>query len=87
MKTGELIEILNMPLRDFFGGNKKSKEKCIDSSLMFRDAWLSISFRQVWTNVQQPEGCTEPLQRAFCQFIMGPINQLMRAIMNDDKER
>jgi elongation factor 2 len=35
----------------------------------------------------QPEGCTEPLQRAFCQFIMGPIAQLMRAIMNDDKAK
>merc|ERR1719482_268064 len=40
-----------------------------------------------WTNVMQPEGCTEPLQRAFCQFIMGPIAQLMRAIMNDDKAK
>jgi len=39
------------------------------------------------TNVVQPEGCTEPLQRAFCQFIMGPIAQLMRAIMNDDKAK
>jgi len=37
--------------------------------------------------VVQPEGCTEPLQRAFCQFIMGPIAQLMRAIMNDDKAK
>merc|ERR1719301_97664 len=35
----------------------------------------------------QPEGCTEPLQRAFCQFIMGPIAQLMRAIMNEDKAK
>merc|ERR1711990_231938 len=26
-------------------------------------------------------------QRAFCQFIMGPIAQLMRAIMNDDKAK
>merc|ERR1712054_316387 len=25
-------------------------------------------------------------QRAFCQFIMGPIAQLMRAIMGDDKQ-
>merc|ERR1712086_774011 len=30
---------------------------------------------------------TEPLQRAFCQFIMGPITQLMRAIMNEDKPK
>merc|ERR1711985_110048 len=43
--------------------------------------------KKTWTNVMQPEGCTEPLPRAFCQFIMGPINQLMKAIMNDDKEK
>jgi len=43
--------------------------------------------KKVWTNVQQPEGCSEPLPRAFCQFIMTPINQLMRAIMNEDKEK
>merc|ERR1719191_2149553 len=43
--------------------------------------------KKTWTNVMQPEGCTEPLQRAFCQFIMGPIAQLMRAIMNDDKAK
>merc|ERR1719174_3631418 len=43
--------------------------------------------KKTWTNVMQPEGCTEPLQRAFCQFIMGPIAQLMRAIMNDDKDK
>merc|ERR1719191_1225400 len=34
-----------------------------------------------------PEGATEPLPRAFCQFIMTPINQLMNAIMNDDKAK
>merc|ERR1712087_649717 len=43
--------------------------------------------KKTWTNVQQPEGCTEPLPRAFCQFIMTPINQLMRAIMNEDKAK
>merc|ERR1711972_352043 len=32
-------------------------------------------------------GCDKPLPRAFCQFIMTPINQLMRAIMNDEKEK
>merc|ERR1711975_66499 len=32
-------------------------------------------------------GCDKPLQRAFCQFIMTPINQLMRAIMDDQKEK
>merc|ERR1719195_2335335 len=43
--------------------------------------------KKAWTNVMQPEGMDKPLQRAFCQFIMGPIAQLMRAIMNDDKEK
>merc|ERR1712160_113966 len=43
--------------------------------------------KKTWTNVQQPEGCTDPLPRAFCQFIMTPINQLMRAIMQDNKEK
>merc|ERR1711920_106234 len=32
-------------------------------------------------------GCDKPLERAFCQFIMTPINQLMTAIMNDNKEK
>merc|ERR1719434_558461 len=35
----------------------------------------------------QPEGCDKPLERAFCQFIMTPINQLMTAIMEDKKEK
>merc|ERR1712061_816621 len=39
------------------------------------------------TNVMQPEGVDKPLPRAFCQFIMTPINPLMRAIMNDDKAK
>merc|ERR1740120_155181 len=43
--------------------------------------------KKTWTNVCQPEGCDSPLPRAFCQFIMGPIAQLMRAIMNDEKEK
>merc|ERR1711912_220420 len=45
------------------------------------------SKKMTWTNVQQPEGVTEPLPRAFCQFIMTPINQLMTSIMNDDKAK
>merc|ERR1711953_618876 len=43
--------------------------------------------KKTWTNVQQPAGEDNPLQRAFCQFIMGPIAQLMRAIMNEDKAK
>merc|ERR1712087_572611 len=43
--------------------------------------------KKTWTNLQQPEGCDSPLPRAFCQFIMTPINQLMRAIMDEQKEK
>merc|ERR1712166_135335 len=62
----------------------------VDKEKMMKRLWGDSYFNQkkkTWTNVMQPEGCTEPLQRAFCQFIMGPITQLMRAIMNDDKEK
>merc|ERR1719191_2192060 len=43
--------------------------------------------KKTWTNVQQPEGCDKPVERAFCQFIMDPISQLITAIMNDDKAK
>merc|ERR1740129_2409002 len=43
--------------------------------------------KKAWTNTSTPEGASEALPRAFCQFIMGPIAQLMRAIMNDDKAK
>merc|ERR1712125_28707 len=62
----------------------------VDKDKMMKRLWGDSFFnakKKVWTNVQQPEGCSEPLQRAFCQFIMGPINQLMRSIMNDDKAK
>merc|ERR1712019_65273 len=62
----------------------------VDKDKMMKRLWGDAYFnakKKTWTNVMQPEGCTEPLQRAFCQFIMGPIAQLMRAIMNDDKEK
>merc|ERR1719316_1923155 len=62
----------------------------VDKEKMMKRLWGDSFFnpkKKVWTNVMQPEGCTEPLQRAFCQFIMGPIAQLMRAIMNDDKAK
>merc|ERR1719313_2302237 len=57
---------------------------------MMKRLWGDSYFnakKKTWTNVMQPEGTGEPLQRAFCQFIMGPIAQLMRAIMNDDKAK
>jgi len=62
----------------------------MDKDKMVKRLWGDSFFnakKKTWTNVQQPEGCSEPLPRAFCQFIMSPINQLMRAIMNDDKAK
>jgi len=62
----------------------------VDKKKMMERLWGDTYFnakKKTWTNVQQPEGCSEPLPRAFCQFIMTPINQLMKAIMNDDKDK
>ncbi|CAE8743338.1 unnamed protein product [Polarella glacialis] len=62
----------------------------VEKKKMMERLWGDSFFnakKKVWTNVMQPEGCTEPLPRAFCQFIMTPINQLMKAIMNDDKDK
>jgi len=62
----------------------------VDKEKMMKRLWGDSFFnakKKTWTNLQQPEGCTEPLPRAFCQFIMTPINQLMRAIMDDNKEK
>merc|ERR1719379_2523122 len=57
---------------------------------MMKRLWGDSYFnakKKTWTNVAQPEGSDKPLARAFCQFIMTPINQLMRAIMDDQKEK
>jgi len=62
----------------------------VDKEKMMKRLWGDNFFnakKKTWTNVQQPEGCTEALPRAFCQFIMTPINQLMRAIMDDHKDK
>merc|ERR1712226_1451235 len=62
----------------------------VDKEKMMKRLWGDSFFnakKKTWTNLQQPEGCDEPLPRAFCQFIMTPINQLMRAIMDDKKEK
>merc|ERR1719271_2221998 len=62
----------------------------MDKDKMMKRLWGDSFFnakKKTWTNVQQPEGCSEPLPRAFCQFIMTPINQLMRAIMDDNKDK
>eukprot|EP00434_Breviolum_minutum_P026466 symbB.v1.2.023400.t1/scaffold2137.1/size89176/3 len=49
--------------------------------------WFYHSKKKVWTNVQQPDDCDEPLQRGFCQYIMNPISQLIHAIMENDAEK
>merc|ERR1711988_754995 len=62
----------------------------VDKEKMMKRLWGDMFFnakKKTWTNVKQPEGCDQPLERAFCQFIMTPINSLMTAIMNDDKEK
>merc|ERR1719421_970584 len=62
----------------------------VDKEKMMKRLWGDSYFnakKKAWTNVCQPEGCDKPLRRAFCQFIMDPIDQLMRAIMNDDKAK
>jgi len=62
----------------------------VDKEKMMKRLWGDSFFnakKKTWTNVQTPEGSKEPLPRAFCQFIMTPINQLMRAIMDADKEK
>merc|ERR1711953_531839 len=62
----------------------------VDKEKMMKRLWGDSFFnakKKTWTNVMQPEGATDPLPRAFCQFIMTPINQLMNAIMNDDKAK
>merc|ERR1712176_977837 len=62
----------------------------VDKEKMMKRLWGDSFFnakKKVWTNVMGPEGCDKPLERAFCQFIMTPINQLMTAIMNDEKEK
>jgi elongation factor 2 len=62
----------------------------VDKEKMMKRLWGESFFnakKKTWTNVMQPEGCDKPLPRAFCQFIMTPINQLMRAIMDDQKDK
>merc|ERR1711920_400726 len=62
----------------------------VDKEKMMKRLWGDSFFnakKKTWTNVQQPAGGENPLPRAFCQFIMTPINQLMNAIMNEDKAK
>jgi len=60
----------------------------VDKEKMMKRLWGDQYFnakKKTWTNVAQPEGCDNALERAFCQFIMSPVNQLMTSIMKDDK--
>jgi len=62
----------------------------MDKDKMMARLWGDSFFnakKKTWTNIMQPEGCDKPLRRAFCQFIMDPISQLITAIMNDDKAK
>merc|ERR1719460_427382 len=62
----------------------------VEEDKMMKRLWGDSFFnakKKTWTNLIQPEGCDKPLRRAFCQFIMDPISQLITAIMNDDKAK
>merc|ERR1719409_1580314 len=62
----------------------------VEKDKMMQRLWGDSFFnakKKTWTNLIQPEGCDKPLRRAFCQFIMDPISQLITAIMNDDKAK
>merc|ERR1712232_907078 len=62
----------------------------VDKEKMMKRLWGDSFFnakKKTWTNVCQPEGVDKPLPRAFCQFIMTPISQLITAIMNDEKDK
>merc|ERR1712188_23034 len=67
-----------------------AKKMGVDKDKMMKRLWGDSFFnakKKTWTNVKFPEGSTGELPRAFCQFIMTPINQLMRAIMDDQKDK
>ena len=56
----------------------------LDQSLRLRRhcRWETITL-----NVQRPELCHKPLQRNFSQFNVSLTAQLLRATLNDDKEK
>lgn len=47
--------------------------------------WFYNKKKKVWTN-KQFNAAGKKLQRAFCQFILGPIDTLFDAVMNDKKD-
>jgi len=62
----------------------------VDKEKMMKRLWGNNYFyakKKVWTSAAQPEGCDKPLQRAFCQFVLDPIQLMINAIMNDQKDK
>jgi len=62
----------------------------VDKDRMMKRLWGDSFFnpkKKAWTNVSQSESCIEALPRAFCQFIMAPICQLIRATIDGDTEK
>jgi len=63
----------------------------VERSKMMKYLWGDWYFSpesKKWCTSPTPEGHTgKPLPRAFCQFILDPIVQLVRAIINDDKPK
>lgn len=63
----------------------------VERSKMMKYLWGDWFFSpetKKWCTSSTPEGHTgKPLPRAFCQFILDPIVQLVRAIINDDKAK
>lgn len=61
----------------------------VERSKMMKYLWGDWYFSpesKKWVTSSTPEGHTgKPLPRAFCQFILDPIVQVVRAIINDDK--
>lgn len=60
------------------------KEKTM--KLMWGDSFVEDK-KKTWTNVQQKEVGTEALKRDLCQLILTSINQLMRSVTDDQKEK
>lgn len=50
------------------GITHSSQEKSRMMEKLWGD-WFYNPKKKVWTNVQQPEDCEEPLQRGFCQWL------------------
>jgi len=66
-----------------------AKKFGMDKEKMMKRLWGESYFnapKKVWTNVED-SGDGKKLQRAFCQFIMEPIAQVINNIMTNQKEK